>query len=76
LILSVIKPLIRSLMTPAPMPQGYVPAPAQQAIEQRGAQGSAQPRGYEQQVADARTLVNQDPARVAQVVKSWVADHE
>ncbi|MCS6946773.1 MAG: hypothetical protein NZM12_04065, partial [Steroidobacteraceae bacterium] len=28
---------------------------------------------YEQQVAQARTLVSQDPARVAQVVKGWVS---
>jgi flagellar M-ring protein FliF len=28
---------------------------------------------YEQQIATARSLVAQDPARVAQVVKSWVA---
>ena len=28
---------------------------------------------YEQQVAQARTLVAQDPARVAQVVKQWVS---
>jgi flagellar M-ring protein FliF len=28
---------------------------------------------YEQQLAQARTLVTQDPARVAQVVKGWVA---
>lgn len=76
LILSVIKPLIKTLMTPAPIPQGYVPASTQQAIEQRAGQGSGQPKGYEQQVSDARTLVNQDPARVAQVVKSWVADNE
>lgn len=29
---------------------------------------------YEQQLAQARTLVTQDPARVAQVVKGWVAN--
>ncbi len=75
LILSVIKPLIRNLMTPAPLPQGYVPSPAQQ-LEQQATQGASQPKAYEQQVADARALVNQDPARVAQVVKTWVADNE
>jgi flagellar M-ring protein FliF len=77
LILSVIKPLIRSLTTPPPMPQGYVPGQAaQQALEQQAGQGQSQPKGYEQQVADARALVNQDPARVAQVVKTWVSDNE
>jgi flagellar biosynthesis/type III secretory pathway M-ring protein FliF/YscJ len=28
---------------------------------------------HEQQVLQARTLVNQDPKRVAQVVRGWVA---
>ena len=31
---------------------------------------------HEQQVAQARTLVNQDPKRVAQVVRGWVAADE
>jgi flagellar M-ring protein FliF len=29
---------------------------------------------YEDQIAQARALVNEDPARVAQVVKKWVAN--
>ena len=29
---------------------------------------------YEQQVAQARSMVAQDPARVAQVVKTWVSN--
>ncbi|MGC3979890.1 MAG: flagellar basal-body MS-ring/collar protein FliF [Steroidobacteraceae bacterium] len=76
LIQSVIKPLMRSLMAsaaPAPTP---LPAPTQQALEQQSVGGAPAQKGYEQQIADARTLVNQDPARVAQVVKSWVADNE
>jgi flagellar biosynthesis/type III secretory pathway M-ring protein FliF/YscJ len=31
---------------------------------------------YEQQIAAAKTLVAQDPKRVAQVVKNWVATDE
>ena len=31
---------------------------------------------HEQQVAQARTLVNQDPKRVAQVVRGWVGSDE
>ena len=31
---------------------------------------------HEQQIAQARTLVNQDPKRVAQVVRGWVAQDE
>jgi flagellar M-ring protein FliF len=33
-----------------------------------------QPLPYEQQLAQARTLVSQDPKRVAQVVKTWVGE--
>jgi flagellar M-ring protein FliF len=29
---------------------------------------------YEQQIVNARNLVAQDPKRVAQVVKTWVAE--
>lgn len=36
------------------------------------ASASASSLAYEQQMAQARTVVAQDPARVAQVVKSWV----
>ena len=48
------------------MGEGGLPVPAGGAA--RG-QGSA----YEEQIAQARSLVNEDPARVAQVVKKWVA---
>lgn len=77
LILSVIKPLIRSLLasTPPPAPRA-LPPQMQQANELQQSIGSPQQKGYEQQVSDARALVNQDPARVAQVVKTWVADNE
>jgi flagellar M-ring protein FliF len=36
----------------------------------------AAPVDYETQVAQARTLVAQDPGRVAQVVKAWVTEDE
>jgi flagellar M-ring protein FliF len=76
LILSVIKPLIRNLMAAQAARPEVMPAQRQQAIEQQPSNNANQQRGYEQQVADARALVNQDPARVAQVVKTWVADNE
>ena len=31
---------------------------------------------YEQQITNARALVNQDPKRVAQVVRNWVSVDE
>jgi len=37
---------------------------------------SAPPIPYEQQITNARALVNQDPKRVAQVVKNWVSVDE
>jgi flagellar M-ring protein FliF len=40
-----------------------------------GSSGSAvSPTAYEDQIAQARALVGEDPARVAQVVKKWVAN--
>ncbi len=43
---------------------GGLPAPALPAIP------------YEQQITNARARVNQDPKRVAQVVKNWVSVDE
>jgi flagellar biosynthesis/type III secretory pathway M-ring protein FliF/YscJ len=40
------------------------------------AQGKEVALTHEQQVAQARTLVNQDAKRVAQVVRGWVAQDE
>ena len=34
------------------------------------------PVDYDGQIVQARTLVTQDPARVAQVVKTWVGNDE
>ena len=45
-------------------------APAE--VVAAAASASASSLAYEQQMAQARTVVAQDPARVAQVVKSWV----
>jgi flagellar biosynthesis/type III secretory pathway M-ring protein FliF/YscJ len=35
---------------------------------------AASPTAYEDQIAQARALVGEDPVRVAQVVKKWVAN--
>ena len=79
LVLSVIRPLIRSLIGPtahqmsvAVLPRTAAPAePVTQAALPGAVQAAAV--SHEQSVIQARTLVNQDPKRVAQVVRGWVA---
>ncbi len=74
IIFSVLKPLTKGLLTQARQqpvllagggggPSGTIVAP-----------GEAPGLAYEQQVAQARGLVSQDPKRVAQVVKTWVSN--
>jgi flagellar M-ring protein FliF len=75
LILMVVKPLVQGLLKQsreAPMFIAQADA-ARMAVAQAGAN---QPLAYEQQLAQARTMVSQDPKRVAQVVKTWVAKDE
>jgi flagellar M-ring protein FliF len=83
LVLAVLKPLTRGLLTHsrAATPQVAISAEALAggAGSPRVANGTlmtAPPLAYEQQLAQARTLVGQDPKRVAQVVRTWVAQDE
>jgi flagellar M-ring protein FliF len=77
----VLRPLVRGLLTqakataalPAPAPENAA-ARALPAGALAGSQGA--PLAYEQQLAQARSLVSQDPKRVAQVVRTWVAQDE
>jgi flagellar M-ring protein FliF len=88
LVLSVIRPLVRTLITPMRL---TAPAAGTQALPPGAAGGpagaaAALPSGqkeavvtaltHEQQLAQARTMVNQDPKRVAQVVRGWVGQDE
>ena len=82
LILMVLRPLVRSILAagktmleqPIAMPAG--PALANLA-EAGGPMGRGGPSmAYEQQIAQARSLVSKDPARVAQVVRDWVQKDE
>jgi flagellar M-ring protein FliF len=80
LVLSVIRPLVRNLIGPAAqqMQVQVLPrnAPAAEPLPDAPALPSAAQQAavtHEQQVLQARTLVNQDPKRVAQVVRGWVA---
>jgi len=83
LVLAVLRPLTRGLLNHSPRAGAQ---PALQAADggagggaggaRAGANGQPPPLAYEQQLAQARTLVGQDPKRVAQVVKTWVAADE
>lgn len=86
LVLSVLRPMVRSLIGPPRASVTVLPRAA------AGAGGAAAPTDtplvesqkevveasitHEQQLANARTLAGQDPKRVAQVVRSWVAEDE
>jgi flagellar M-ring protein FliF len=71
LVLTVLRPLVRSLIT-APRAQRLAQAAAADAAAL--SQGAAPARLMDpaQQLSQARALVTQDPKRVAQVVRGWV----
>jgi flagellar M-ring protein FliF len=71
LTLFVLRPLIRNLSSPK---QAAAQLQAPPAVA--GAPAAAPAMAYEQQVAQARSMVGKDPARVAQVVKTWVQANE
>jgi len=82
LLLMVVKPLLRSLSSVAKAviepPVAALP-PAGAMAGEGGAATAGRPSAsmaYEQQIAQARSLVAKDPARVAQVVKDWVQKDE
>jgi flagellar M-ring protein FliF len=79
LVLTVLRPLVRGLLA-APR-VAYTPAAALPGAESAmalagGGHSAVTPLDYEGQIAQARSLVSQDPARVAQVVKTWVGNDE
>jgi flagellar M-ring protein FliF len=82
LVLSVLRPLVKTLITPIRLAPA---APGAQALGVEGGGTPSLPAGqreaassvsHEQQLAQARTLVIQDPKRVAQVVRGWVGQDE
>lgn len=75
LVLSVLRPLVKNLMGQArAVAVASAPAlPSQQVTAERQ---TAQAVTHEVQVAQARSMVNQDPKRVAQVVRGWVNQDE
>jgi flagellar M-ring protein FliF len=75
--LGILRPLIRSLTATPPAPTLMVSADGSVAMGTHGESGSgggSAPLQFEQQLVQARTLVAQDPKRVAQVVKNWVGE--
>jgi flagellar M-ring protein FliF len=79
LVLSVLRPLVKTLIGPTAhqMSVAVLPRalPTGEPVAPQALPGAAQSAtvNHEQQVMQARTLVNQDPKRVAQVVRGWVA---
>ena len=76
LMFSVLKPLLKNL-TAAPMRERLIAA----TVPNETVAHIEQPTGppavpYEQQIAQAKSVVAQDPRRVAQVVKTWVGSDE
>ncbi|MCC7464336.1 MAG: flagellar M-ring protein FliF [Gammaproteobacteria bacterium] len=82
LALGVLRPLLRNLTAStlfaapagAPLTIGAVAGEAAAAGAPPGATAPGQPLAFEQQIVQARNMVTQDPKRVAQVVKTWVAE--
>jgi flagellar M-ring protein FliF len=69
LVLTVVRPLMRSLLSSLRSPR--IEAADAPALEHPAATPQAV-LAHEQQLVQARTLVGQDPKRVAQVVREWV----
>ena len=87
LVLSVLRPMVRTLVGPTRPPVQIFPRVAGETVDNEPLQAGnnpalpgADPKAialtHDQQVAAARTLVNQDAKRVAQVVRGWVAQDE
>jgi flagellar M-ring protein FliF len=76
LALGVLRPLIKNLSTHALATAPQLLPAASRAEDERPVVTavSGQSLAYEQQLVQARGLVNQDPKRVAQVVKTWVGE--
>ncbi len=86
LVLSVLRPLVKTLITPMRLGAAPGAQALPSAAPEVGAGVAALPAGqkdpalnalsHEQQLTQARTLVNQDPKRVAQLVRGWVGSDE
>lgn len=79
LLLMVVRPLVRNLAAATKVLMAPPQLPAAAVAGGGDIGGASRPvtaMAYEQQIAQARSLVAKDPARVAQVVKDWVQKDE
>ena len=72
--LGILRPMIRNLTTPPPAPALSLSADGSVTLGAAADGSGVAPLAFEQQLVQARTLVAQDPKRVAQVVKNWVGE--
>jgi flagellar M-ring protein FliF len=75
LVLSVLRPLVRSLIGASRGPVTILPRAPDPAVALPNAQREAAIT-HDEQLAQAKSMVSQDPKRVAQVVRGWVAQDE
>ena len=79
LVLAVLRPLVRSLMTSAPRAAaaGQIGLDGQDATMPHAQKDAVvKALSHEQQLTNARAMVTQDPKRVAQLVRGWVGNDE
>jgi flagellar M-ring protein FliF len=74
LTLGVLRPLIRNLTANTGTGQAQLAGAVAGAGGEGATVAAAPPMALEQQIADAKSMLAQDPKRAAQVVKSWVGD--
>ena len=76
IVLGVLRPVLRELVAKGkliPVPEMYPGGLAQDQFSRSGPPGQLQGAAYENNLNTARSLVSQDPKRVAQVVNNWVS---
>ncbi len=76
LVLAVLRPLVRSLLTTTAAPAQLVHAALPDGSPQAQKDAVVKELSHDQQLANARAMVGQDPKRVAQVVRGWVGNDE
>ena len=74
LVLWVLKPLVQGLLQPPPAPRYAMNGPP--ALDHAGAYGNVQVMPREDPLQIAQNMATNDPKRIAQVVKDWVAADE